>query len=294
MPDLRKRRPRRRGPVPRPLEPTGIQLAYYAELKKVLAYARALVHARLLPRLPDLLSRAQESFPAQARTDAQAPGKKVNRLMDQISEAFFRKFPQEKMETISTRIARATSEHQKAQLFRQVKASVGVELGTIADRKLLPRVKHFVSENVALIKTVPQLYFDDVEKRVLAGMRAGVRHEDLAVDLEARLGVSEERARLIARDQVLSFNGDLNNMRQQDLGLTSYIWRTVKDERVRSEHADRDGQVYQWDDPPGDPEDPAIGGHPGVAILCRCFAEPNVEELLSDSEGDLTAAADSE
>ncbi len=45
-----------------------------------------------------------------------------------------------------------------------------------------------------------------------------------------------------------------------------YIWHTIGDGKVRSEHADRDGETFDWDDPPE-------GGHPGEAPNCRCWAE---------------------
>ncbi|MAO54179.1 MAG: hypothetical protein CMM61_00590 [Rhodospirillaceae bacterium] len=46
----------------------------------------------------------------------------------------------------------------------------------------------------------------------------------------------------------------------------SYIWRTVGDGKVRSSHADRNGKVFSWANPPE-------GGHPGEAPNCRCWAE---------------------
>jgi hypothetical protein len=45
-----------------------------------------------------------------------------------------------------------------------------------------------------------------------------------------------------------------------------YIWRTVGDGKVRSSHAEREGEVFSWDNPPD-------GGHPGEAPNCRCWAE---------------------
>jgi len=54
-----------------------------------------------------------------------------------------------------------------------------------------------------------------------------------------------------------------------------YIWRTRGDSKVRSEHAERDGKVFEWDNPPE-------GGHPGEAPNCRCRAVEincNREEL---------------
>ena len=48
---------------------------------------------------------------------------------------------------------------------------------------------------------------------------------------------------------------------------THYVWRTARDERVRSAHAANQGRVFAWGDPPET-------GHPGEAPRCRCWAEP--------------------
>lgn len=64
-----------------------------------------------------------------------------------------------------------------------------------------------------------------------------------------------------------AFSGLINQLRQEDLGIEGYIWRSQDDAKVRDSHAEYDDQVFRWDDPPA-------GGHPGEAHNCRCFAEP--------------------
>lgn len=64
-----------------------------------------------------------------------------------------------------------------------------------------------------------------------------------------------------------AFAGLVNQLRQQDLGIERYIWRSQDDTKVRDSHADYDDQVFRWDEPPA-------GGHPGQAHNCRCYAEP--------------------
>jgi SPP1 gp7 family putative phage head morphogenesis protein len=64
-----------------------------------------------------------------------------------------------------------------------------------------------------------------------------------------------------------AFAGLVNQLRQQDLGIERYIWRSQDDAKVRDSHAEYDDQVFRWDEPPA-------GGHPGQAHNCRCFAEP--------------------
>ncbi|WP_176083656.1 phage minor head protein [Martelella sp. HB161492] len=46
-----------------------------------------------------------------------------------------------------------------------------------------------------------------------------------------------------------------------------YIWRTMRDDRVRASHAANDGNIYAFDNPP-------VTGNPGEAYGCRCIAEP--------------------
>ena len=64
-----------------------------------------------------------------------------------------------------------------------------------------------------------------------------------------------------------AFAGLINQLRQQDLGIERYIWRSQDDAKVRDSHAQYDDQVFRWDEPPA-------GGHPGQAHNCRCYAEP--------------------
>lgn len=66
---------------------------------------------------------------------------------------------------------------------------------------------------------------------------------------------------------VRAFAGLINQLRQEQLGIEQYIWRSQDDAKVRDSHAAYDDRVFRWDDPPQ-------GGHPGEAHNCRCYAEP--------------------
>ena len=60
--------------------------------------------------------------------------------------------------------------------------------------------------------------------------------------------------------------------------MTKYIWHTIGDSKVRSEHAARNGQIFDFDNPPE-------GGNPGEAPNCRCWAEPIEEEKEHKESG---------
>lgn len=54
-----------------------------------------------------------------------------------------------------------------------------------------------------------------------------------------------------------------------------YIWHTAQDEKVRKDHAERDGKSFDYANPPK-------GGNPGEDFNCRCWAEPLPENTLKE------------
>lgn len=262
---------RRRRHIPAQRPPKPVELRYFRMLAQVLARARAMVVRRLVPLLPTIVAQAPK--PDGVKTDAVD----VNGVMEGIEEDFWRGLGAADLNALGDQIAQATEKFQRKELGKQIQPLMGVELDDVIgfEPDLKARIRDFTTENVALIKSLPSTYFSDIERQVIASVKEGKRWEDVAKDLEERYKVSERRANLIARDQVGKFHGQLNRARMTKLGITRYVWRTVKDNRVRSEHDERDGKIFSWDDPPED-------GHPGIPIQCRCYPEPVLDELIAE------------
>ena len=72
-----------------------------------------------------------------------------------------------------------------------------------------------------------------------------------------------------------AFAGLINQLRQEDLGVVQYTWRSQDDAKVRDNHAAYDDRAFRWDNPPE-------GGHPGEAHNCRCYAEPVLPDVQSN------------
>jgi len=96
--------------------------------------------------------------------------------------------------------------------------------------------------------------------------------------LEERVGVSASRAQLIAVDQTLKTNAQVMRARHEAAGVTQYRWSSSRDERVRKRHAELDGQVFSYDDPP-ETNDDGDTNNPGEDFRCRCIAVPFVDDL---------------
>lgn len=258
--------------MPRQRQPNAIRLAYAQALLEMQRQARALVVDVLVPLLPGLVLEAGVVH------DAVSPRTYVDRLqaaMASIAERFFVEFPNERLRRLALTMAHRTSVMQRAELNRQLLAATGREIGVnvFSEPGIEERLEAFAAANAQLVSSVPRQFFDQVSQRVVQGLRSGERAEDLRADIADRYGVSQSRARLIARDQIGKLYGELNMARQTDLGIERFTWRTSEDERVRPEHQILDGQKFAWDKPPAE-------GIPGEPVNCRCTAEPDLRGAI--------------
>jgi SPP1 gp7 family putative phage head morphogenesis protein len=164
---------------------------------------------------------------------------------------------------------------------RQLERVLGIDLRA-GDPAMQRHINQWRDRNVGLIETglrareaSPRLrpsLLQDVSEVVERGHREGLRVEVLAHDIKQRFDVSDSRAELIARDQTLKLNAQINRQRQMQVGIRKYRWSTSKDSRVRDRHAELEGTIHSWEDPPR--VAPGRYEHPGGDYQCRCVSMP--------------------
>lgn len=148
---------------------------------------------------------------------------------------------------------------------------------------LKPLQENWIAQNVTLIKSVPEQYLNQVQGAVRRGVMEGQSIKTISENLQKIEGITENRANLIAADQVAKANAALSEHRMTDLGIEEYTWQTVHDERVRPAHAASDGDRLAFKT--GNPKDHNL--NPGQPVRCRCWARPvfpDDEDETPDSE----------
>jgi SPP1 gp7 family putative phage head morphogenesis protein len=166
-----------------------------------------------------------------------------------------------------------TNREQRAALSQQLSRKLGIEV--IPDDRWIPEmVEYFAAENAELIGSIPRRLHDDVAQLTMRAFTKRMNPETFAKELEARFDIARSRARLIARDQLGSLYGQLNQTRQRSLGITHFFWDTRRDNKVRPEHRRRQGRRYAWAEIHPDEV-------PGAPIACRCGAIPDLTSLLA-------------
>ena len=159
----------------------------------------------------------------------------------------------------------------RERLFQQFRVALGVDVRPyLGQQRVTTYLLQWREANVALIKTIPPRY----HRQLILDMTAHFAERPFDRGGLQQMLVQSGRsagynARRIARDQTNKAVGNLNQIRQMDIGIESYVWRTSMDERVRPTHRDKEGTVFRWDNPPPDT------GHPGHDIQCRCRPQPH-------------------
>lgn len=214
------------------------------------------------------------TWPKTVRIDAADDLQTLADELEQVRLEFTQEYTPEELKNLAKMTGKSVESWNEKQLNGQLSGIVEIDL--FGNEPWLAReMGGFVATNVSLIKSISEEYLGQVEKMVATSVRSGLRVEEIAADLEDRFDVSESRARLIARDQVGKFNGQLTEARQKDLGIDGYTWRGVGDARERDSHLLLNNTKQTWDDPPD-------VGHPGEDIQCRCWAEADLSDFYGD------------
>lgn len=133
------------------------------------------------------------------------------------------------------------------------------------------------AENVALIKSIPRKYHEQVEQKVWNAVRNGSDLHKLSAELRKAHGSTISRAALIARDQNAKAKAVIERVRQQELGIRRGIWmHSNAGKEPRPTHVAMNGRPYDlakgmWD------SDEQEWVHPGQLINCRCTMRPVIE-----------------
>ena len=249
------------------LFPQGQEIMYTKDLLSLSRELAKIIREVMYPAIPSMVEEVQRKTPTDRQDDY------LDRLKSLI--VFIRKAIQGKVdETIlqAENVARNINQFNYNQ-FQKINENVlGVDL-FVSEPWLLDQLKLFSAQNAQLITSLPDQELERVAGYIERGLQDGTSIREIEKDIQKSFGITRRRAKLIARDQTTKLNASLTKLRQQEVGVTEYVWQTSGDERVRPTHRANDGKTFRWDKPPAT-------GHPGSDVNCRCVALPVLDNLL--------------
>lgn len=165
------------------------------------------------------------------------------------------------------------------EVSKNLKNQTGIDLSAYLGNspRIAEKVNAMTTANVQLIKSIRSQYLDKVQNAVTQAMVNGTLNKDLVQQIKDIGKTTEKRAIFIARDQSSKLNAALTQARHEEVGIKKYMWSTSGDERVRASHAEKDGQIFEYTNPPADT------GHPGHDVNCRCVQIPVLDDVVKAS-----------
>lgn len=119
---------------------------------------------------------------------------------------------------------------------------------------------------------------EELRARVIERSFAGYRYETLVAEIEKSYGVSQRKAKFLARQETSLLMAKFKQVRYQEAGSDEYIWGCVAgsaNHPVRHYHLLNKGKKFRWDT--GAPINAAGDKkNPGQDYNCRCFPRPIV------------------
>lgn len=205
-------------------------------------------------------------------------------LMNELTTKFESLFADKAKELADSMLFRSNLSSEKALASSLKELSGGLNIDTSkATANVSEVLKASVTENVELIKTIPERYLAQVQGEVMRSITTGNGLQNLVPFLEKQKGITKRHAKNMALDQTRKAYNSINKARMQDAGVQKFKWVHTGGGQVPRPHhitkwpAGLNGGIFSFDDLPV--IDPATGekGIPGQAINCKCRMTPVIE-----------------
>lgn len=148
---------------------------------------------------------------------------------------------------------------------------------TEADRA---RIAEDYTKNLQLyITDFAEKETEELRKNIQERVVKGQRYEHIVAEIQKSYGVTQRKAKFLARQETSLMTTKLKQIRYESVGADWYVWRCVvgsPNHPVRPMHKKNDGKRFRWDtgaviNEKGERK------NPGQDYGCRCYAVPIVK-----------------
>lgn len=229
--------------------------------------------AELLKELPEIQKEYKQEY--EQRYDSMSDlMRSIDKAFSKIKDKLKGVFQSDKLRKKIERYAGLAKKMSVKEFKKSVRSTFGLDLDEdyYNDDFMQYELDDWISQNVDLISTLPNESLDRMKEIVKEGYRNGKTTTAMTKEIMEAYGMTKTHAKFIARDQIEMLCGQITQKQQEEAGITKFKWSTSGDERVRKSHAELDGKIFSWDNPPKNERGETI--IPGSDYNCRCVAIP--------------------
>lgn len=205
-----------------------------------------------------------------------SPAKLMNKKLLSVM-ARWRETFNKKAEDIATWFVRRSDAYASMSVKNKLRAE-----GMTVNMQITPEVRNVLDSiyetQVNLIKSIPEQYLTQVSTLVQESVIRGRDIGYLKEELKQRYGITERRAKVIARDQNNKASNAISQQRCQSAGITHGIWvhRAGGSKSYRHSHVKMNGTEFELSKGCYDEHEGRMV-MPGEEVNCKCEFRPVIK-----------------
>ena len=246
-----------------------------AELKPLI---RFYAHEYTMDQAPEEEQERTEGVPVLMDAAPTATTDAWYDAIEQVMQSLLARWGSERVRMVAERIAGEFVRTSLAGATRVMRRTAGIDVFN-GSPALQSYLQASAKQNAELIRSIPEEYLNRVSTLVQSNMRSGMRPSFIEKAMQEQFGVTQRKARFIARDQAGKIQGELAEKQQRGAGFSHFEWIDSSDSRVRHRHEEIANKVtefgrgiYSWSDLPL--SDKGLPIKPGQDFACRCSSRP--------------------
>lgn len=208
--------------------------------------------------------------------DEMLPARALERMLQRMGRHWMKRFEAAARPLANYFLQSVKTRSEKT--LRKILRDAGISVKFSLTPELRDIMQAEITQNVSLIKSIPQQYHTQVEGLVMRSVSAGRDLSELTTELRKRYGVTQRRAEFIALDQNQKATSAIQRERQLSVGISEGLWmHSHAGKEPRPTHLANDRKPFSlangWHDP-----DPKVNRAiwPSQLPRCRCTWKPLV------------------
>lgn len=194
-----------------------------------------------------------------------------NRLVKDFEKSIKKQFSDKRVKKYIEALYKRVNKSNETNMYKDISNDIGVN---VKDLIKTDGLNSFI--NAKQLETRLQIgktrteQMENLSTNLLRLMSAGQRLDTLYEEVENVTGKNRNKSELVARNELKTFNAQLNKKRADNLGIKTRVWNAIGGKRTRDCHEARDKKEYPVD---GKLYSSCDGKwlEVGEEVNCRCY-----------------------
>ena len=196
-----------------------------------------------------------------------------------VQRKLLKQFDGKRLDKMANKYTGKVNRRNQSEFYRRVSASVGISREELeATEGLTFQINAFQAETQQWVKKMRDDTLQMWTSNTLRQMAEGKGLPEILSQFDGMVEQRKGHAKMVARTQIATFNSLTSKARAQNLGITTAVWVTARDERTRPCHKARDGKEYELSEGLYSSCDGKTL-MPGIDYNCRCIARMKIPEM---------------